>query len=361
MDSPKTLQASLRRARDELALPAQWDEWEALTQSLALAGAAASTSGASEVVDELIVVAREHGFNVGLVIGRTLASLVAAGFSRQVVQIVGQLPPLETDLERCLVLTPLGHAQSALGNASAARQAYEECLRIARLTGSSRVLVASLSNLGTWEANHGQLLASKAYFDQAENAIESADEELDPTLVASVLNNQGNTLRRLGDLAGARASYERLASDVRAMADPRVAMNIYGNLANLAAAGGDHAAAVDWFQLSRESAIEAGDVSVEVRSLTGLGGSAAETGAHERAVELLNLAIDLAVRHGLASDEGAARANLATTHWMSGATDLAAAQFRRAIDVLTRAQSPLAIQVTENYDAFRRELTLAAH
>jgi DNA-binding SARP family transcriptional activator/predicted ATPase/predicted negative regulator of RcsB-dependent stress response len=183
-------------------------------------------SDALQQAEAFAQAARDHGLH-----GTVLRSL-AAVFWRQ-----GDLAQARRTCQRSLELLQAardvrGEARSrhflailALNQQDypAAQRQLEPLLQLARATGERRVEMSAYAELAQLAAQRGQVEQALAYFAQE---YELASELGVPWQLASNRGNGGDLLQRLGDLAGARDSYEEALARFRELGSAQGEANV---------------------------------------------------------------------------------------------------------------------------------------
>ncbi|MBK8234619.1 MAG: serine/threonine protein kinase [Deltaproteobacteria bacterium] len=206
-----------------------------------------------------------------------------------------------------------------------------------RRAGSPPRLAARLGNVtGAAYSTFGHAEQAQAEFDAALARIADRDDER--VLAFSIGSNVGKLHHDAGDLAGARAHYERVLADITATlgGDHPLATRTRGALAAVADAMGDHDYAIAQLESVRAAFAAAfGPDSTDVgAALINL--ALAHDRAHHRdeALALHLRALEIFERAGDRLEISSCLINLGDAYYERGVLDAALAHFERALTML---------------------------
>ncbi len=234
--------------------------------------------------------------------------------------------PAASALLRMNALVALGNVAAVQGDLAASRACFEQSLPLARATGSTDQVAASIFHLAAISNMEGDLKTSRA---QLEECLAISREAGHANVVSLSLNGLGEVARLEGDSVAARSYYEQAVAVSRDANHDHFLLVPLCNLGAVACEAGDAALArASYEEALAMSRALASDEFVSL-ALDGLAAVAAKRGAWDRASRLAGAAAAMLERSGavLAPVERAFRERyLAEIRERIGEHTLAAAQ-----------------------------------
>jgi predicted ATPase len=182
------------------------------------------------------------------------------------------------------------------GQAELAEQHFTESLNGFRALGDRWGEASALEKLAEFADRRGDLARFSALMDEAVRLVGELGSAED---TADLLCRRADGVLRGGDVASARADYERAAVRARAAGAPVMLARAHGGLGEVARRSGDLAEARRWFELALDGCGSASLSGGEIRAklLTGLGWTAASEGDRDAAAALQQDALAVALDH----------------------------------------------------------------
>ena len=206
----------------------------------------------------------------------------------------------------------IGDGLSALygGQAELAEQHFTESLTGFRTLGDRWGEASALEKLAEFADRRGDLERFSALMDEAVRLVAELESAED---TADLLCRRADGVLRGGDIASARADYERAVVRARAAGAPVMLARAHGGLGEVARRSGDLAEARRWFELALDGCESASLSGGEIRAklLTGLGWTAAAEGDQDAAAAFQQDALAVALDHGNLPSAAAAVEGLA--------------------------------------------------
>lgn len=196
------------------------------------------------------------------------------------------------------------------GQAELAEQHFTESVNGFRVLGDRWGEASALEKLAEFADRRGDLERFSALMDEAVRLVGELESAED---TADLLCRRADGVLRGGDVASARADYERAAVRARAAGAPVMLARAHGGLGEVARRSGDLAEARRWFELALDGCGSASLSGGEIRAklLTGLGWTAAAEGDRDVAAALQQDALAVALDHANLPSAAAAVEGLA--------------------------------------------------
>ena len=231
---------------------------------------------------------------------------------------------------RAALLSELGLAHLAMGEARSAIAILEEALLIAREIGDRRQEGAALGNLGWACADLGD--ARKA-IEYCEQALVIVREIGDRRGEGNALGNLGSAYADLGDARKAIAFYEQCLHLHREIGDRRGEGADLGNLGLAYADLGDARKAIEYYEQQLVVVRQIGDRRGEGAALGNLGSAYAALGDVRKAMECYEQYLAIAREIGDRRGEGNALGNLGNCYARLGDARKAIGYYEQALTI----------------------------
>lgn len=177
---------------------------------------------------------------------------------REALEIAGGLSPTAAvGSLRGSLLSELGNALRAGGQAGEARQAYKAALGVSEAAGDDRARGVDVSHLAALELDEGRLQEARRHYAHALLLFKQAGE---PALEALTWHRLGMLLQHAGDPAEAARHYCEAARIREASGDLCAAAQTWTVLADVALQAGDGRAAEGWIRRCIEARLKLRDL-----------------------------------------------------------------------------------------------------